>query len=145
MLPTETTARRSTPQELEAIVVRTLTWRLVPFLFLLYIVAYLDRINLGFAALQMQQQLGFNDAVYGFEGEALARLLASLSPPDFLFAAGNDRTDEALFERIQIDAWTVHLGPGPTRAAFVVPDVESLRRVLEMFANVTSPVTQEAQ
>jgi trehalose-6-phosphatase len=108
LLPTETTARRSTPQELEAIVVRTLTWRLVPFLFLLYIVAYLDRINLG-------------------------------------FAAGNDRTDEALFERIQIDAWTVHLGPGPTRAAFVVPDVESLRRVLEMFANVTSPVTQEAQ
>lgn len=73
MLPTETTARRSTPQELEAIVVRTLTWRLVPFLFLLYIVAYLDRINLGFAALQMQQQLGFNDAVYGFEGEALER------------------------------------------------------------------------
>jgi ACS family tartrate transporter-like MFS transporter len=51
---------------LEAVVVRTLTLRLVPFLFLLYIVAYLDRINLGFAALQMQQQLGFTDAVYGF-------------------------------------------------------------------------------
>ena len=46
--------------------VRTLTWRLVPFLFLLYIVAYLDRINLGFAALQMQKQLAFTDAVYGF-------------------------------------------------------------------------------
>src|ERR1700677_3824588 len=40
-------------------------WRLVPFLFLLYVVGYLDRINVGFAALQMQQQLGFNDAVYG--------------------------------------------------------------------------------
>jgi len=50
----------------EDVVVRTLTWRLVTFLFLLYIVAYLDRINLGFAALQMQQQLGFTDAVYGF-------------------------------------------------------------------------------
>ena len=35
------------------------------FLFLLYIVAYLDRINLGFAALQMQQQLGFTDSMYG--------------------------------------------------------------------------------
>lgn len=46
-------------------VVRLLTWRLVPFLFLLYIVAYLDRINLGFAALQMQKQFGFTDAVYG--------------------------------------------------------------------------------
>ncbi len=42
-----------------------LTRRLLPFLFLLYIVAYLDRINVGFAALQMQQQLRFNDAVYG--------------------------------------------------------------------------------
>jgi ACS family tartrate transporter-like MFS transporter len=48
----------------EAVVSRV-TWRLVPFLFVLYIVAYLDRINVGFAALQMQQQLGFNDAVYG--------------------------------------------------------------------------------
>ena len=45
--------------------VRKLTLRLVPFLFLLYIVAYLDRINVGFAALQMQQQLSFTDSVYG--------------------------------------------------------------------------------
>ena len=40
-------------------------WRLLPFLFLLYVVAYLDRINVGFAALQMKEQLGFSDAVYG--------------------------------------------------------------------------------
>ena len=39
--------------------------RLLPFLFLLYVVAYLDRINVGFAALQMKGQLGFSDAVYG--------------------------------------------------------------------------------
>ena len=45
--------------------IRTITLRLVPFLFLLYIIAYLDRINVGFAALQMQGQLGFNDNVYG--------------------------------------------------------------------------------
>jgi ACS family tartrate transporter-like MFS transporter len=42
------------------------TRRLIPFLFVLYIVAYLDRINVGFAALQMQADLGFSDAVYGF-------------------------------------------------------------------------------
>jgi len=42
-----------------------LFWRLLPFLFLLYIVAYLDRINVGFAALQMQKQLHLSDAVYG--------------------------------------------------------------------------------
>jgi ACS family tartrate transporter-like MFS transporter len=40
-------------------------WRLLPFLFLLYVVAYLDRINVGFAALQMRAQLGFSDSVYG--------------------------------------------------------------------------------
>jgi ACS family tartrate transporter-like MFS transporter len=51
---------------MEEAVVRRLTLRLVPFLFLLYIVAYLDRINVGFAMLQMQQQLSFTDTVYGF-------------------------------------------------------------------------------
>jgi ACS family tartrate transporter-like MFS transporter len=40
--------------------------RLVPFLFLCYIFAYLDRINVGFAALQMNAELGFSSAVYGF-------------------------------------------------------------------------------
>jgi len=37
----------------------------MPLLLLLYVVAYLDRINVGFAALQMQTQLHFSDAVYG--------------------------------------------------------------------------------
>jgi ACS family tartrate transporter-like MFS transporter len=39
--------------------------RLIPFLFLLYIVAYLDRINVGFAALQMNEALGFSATTYG--------------------------------------------------------------------------------
>ena len=42
-----------------------LRWRLLPFLFLLYVVAYLDRINVGFAALQMKAELGFSDSIYG--------------------------------------------------------------------------------
>ncbi|MBC5764957.1 MFS transporter [Ramlibacter albus] len=44
---------------------RKLTWRLVPFLFLCYVVAFLDRINIGYAQLQMKQTLPFSDAVYG--------------------------------------------------------------------------------
>ncbi len=40
-------------------------WKLLPFLFLLYVVGYLDRINVGFAALQMKDQLGFSESVYG--------------------------------------------------------------------------------
>ncbi|WP_317205081.1 MFS transporter [Janthinobacterium sp.] len=39
--------------------------RLLPFLFLCYVVAYLDRVNVGFAKLQMQADLGFSDTVYG--------------------------------------------------------------------------------
>ena len=40
-------------------------WRLIPFLFMLYIVAYLDRVNVGFAAIDMNRDLGFSAAVYG--------------------------------------------------------------------------------
>lgn len=39
--------------------------RLIPFLFLCYIFAYIDRVNVGFAKLQMQQDLRISDAVYG--------------------------------------------------------------------------------
>jgi MFS transporter, ACS family, tartrate transporter len=42
-----------------------ITWRLIPYLFLLYIVAYVDRVNVGFAAMDMKRQLGFSDTVYG--------------------------------------------------------------------------------
>ncbi|MGE0044049.1 MAG: MFS transporter, partial [Vicinamibacterales bacterium] len=39
--------------------------RLIPFLFLLYVVAYLDRVNIGFAALEMNADLGLSAAAYG--------------------------------------------------------------------------------
>jgi D-galactonate transporter len=45
---------------------RRIVRRIMPYLFILYIVAYLDRVNVGFAGLQMKGDLGFNDAVFGF-------------------------------------------------------------------------------
>ena len=42
------------------------TWRLLPLLLAAYVVAYLDRVNAGFAKLQMTTDLHFSDAVYGF-------------------------------------------------------------------------------
>lgn len=39
--------------------------RIVPFLFVCYVVSFLDRINIGFAQLQMKHDLGFSDAMYG--------------------------------------------------------------------------------
>lgn len=44
---------------------RKVSWRLIPFLLLCYIVAYLDRVNVGFAKLQMLGDLNFSETVYG--------------------------------------------------------------------------------
>lgn len=44
---------------------RRVTWRLIPFLCLCYLAAYLDRINVGFAKLQMLTDLQFSSAAYG--------------------------------------------------------------------------------
>lgn len=41
-------------------------WRLVPFLGLLYLASYIDRVNAGFAALTMNRDLGFSPAIFGF-------------------------------------------------------------------------------
>ena len=47
-------------------VFRKIAIRLIPFLFLCYLAAYLDRVNVGFAKLQMQKELAFSETVYGF-------------------------------------------------------------------------------
>lgn len=44
---------------------KKITWRLLPYLFVAYVFAYLDRVNIGFAAAQMKTDLNFSDAVYG--------------------------------------------------------------------------------
>ncbi|WP_229259256.1 MFS transporter [Duganella aceris] len=44
---------------------RRVSWRLMPFLFLCFVAAYLDRVNVGFAKLQMLNDLKFSDTVYG--------------------------------------------------------------------------------
>jgi len=41
-------------------------WRLIPLMLLLYIVNYLDRVNVGFAALTMNKDLGFSPEIFGF-------------------------------------------------------------------------------
>lgn len=44
---------------------RKITWRLIPLLFLAYVVSYIDRINVGYAKLQMSSDLHLTDAIYG--------------------------------------------------------------------------------
>jgi len=50
----------------EAATFRKVAWKLIPLLFLGYFVAYLDRVNVGFAKLQMAGDLSLSDEVYGF-------------------------------------------------------------------------------
>jgi len=63
---------------------RRVLWRILPLLLLLYFVAYLDRINISFAATSMQRDLHFSDALYGtgaglfFLGALLAQLPSNL-------------------------------------------------------------------
>ena len=45
---------------------RKVAWRLMPLLLACYVIAYLDRVNVGFAKLQMLEDLGFSELVYGF-------------------------------------------------------------------------------
>ncbi len=53
-------------QEAEERTYRKVTMRIVPFLFICYLAAYLDRVNVGFAKLQMLSELNFSETVYGF-------------------------------------------------------------------------------
>jgi MFS family permease len=50
----------------QSALIRKISSRLLPFLFFLYIVNYLDRVNVSFAALQMKPALRFSDSVFGF-------------------------------------------------------------------------------
>ena len=52
-------------QAFEEATYRKVAWRLMPLLLICYIIAYLDRVNVGFAKLQMIGALGFSDVVYG--------------------------------------------------------------------------------
>jgi ACS family tartrate transporter-like MFS transporter len=51
--------------DVATVTLRKVTLRLMPFLFILYIVAWLDRVNVGFAALQMNADLRFSSTVFG--------------------------------------------------------------------------------
>lgn len=52
--------------DVEKRTIKRVMWRLMPFLMLCYFVAYVDRVNVGFAALRMNQDLGLTQTVFGF-------------------------------------------------------------------------------
>ncbi|RIV80144.1 MFS transporter [Aurantiacibacter xanthus] len=56
----------TTTGELEKRTIAKLRWRIIPFVMLLYFIAYLDRVNIGFAALTMNADIGLSSAAFGF-------------------------------------------------------------------------------
>jgi MFS transporter, ACS family, tartrate transporter len=50
----------------EKALVRKISWRIIPFVFILYIISYLDRANIGYAALQMNKELALSSEAFGF-------------------------------------------------------------------------------
>ncbi|HEX5163657.1 MAG TPA: MFS transporter [Steroidobacteraceae bacterium] len=70
--------------DIERATMARVTWRLLPFLLLLYIISWLDRVNVGFAKLQMNSDLGLSETAYGlgagifFIGYALCEIPSNL-------------------------------------------------------------------
>ena len=56
----------TTRSEIETSTIRAISWRLIPFLILAYFLAYLDRVNLGFAALTMNADLNFTPLIFAW-------------------------------------------------------------------------------
>jgi len=65
---------------------KRIAWRLLPYLFLLYVIAFLDRMNISAAALQMPGDLGFSDRVVGFGSGIFFLGYFSLGIPGALIA-----------------------------------------------------------
>lgn len=55
----------TSPEVVENMTYRKVAFRIIPLLMICYIIAYLDRVNVGFAKLQMSEELGFSEAIYG--------------------------------------------------------------------------------
>ena len=114
--------------------------RVLPLLFVCYIVAYLDRVNVGFAKLQMTAALSLSDAAYGF-GAGIFFI------GYFLFEVPSNLILQRVGARVWIArimitwgvvsaafAFVAHIPWGPLPALFGVPPVEfsfyALRMVL---------------
>jgi len=60
------TSEANAPGSFESKIIKKLQWRLIPFLFLLYVISFIDRVNIGFAALTMNKELAISSEQFGF-------------------------------------------------------------------------------
>lgn len=62
---------------------------------------------------------------------------------DFIFAVGDDYTDEDLFSSLPQDAYTVKIGLGNTNAAYFLKSWQSMRLLLKKFADISNHLKKE--
>jgi D-galactonate transporter len=77
-------AGASPAKDEETPIYRKVTWRLLPFLTICYVIAYLDRVNVGFAKLQMSTDLQFSETVYGLGAGIFFLFYAAFETPSNL-------------------------------------------------------------
>jgi MFS family permease len=115
----EISSTRKDAEVRDDVTYRKVAWRLIPFLFVCYIVAYLDRINIGIAKLQMLNDLGLGNAAYAFGASVLFwGLIIFEIPSNFMMTRVGAR---AWISRIMI-SW----GIGSTAVAFTAPIASAL-------------------
>jgi trehalose 6-phosphate synthase/phosphatase len=68
------------------------------------------------------------------KGALATQLLDEYADADFVFGIGDDRTDEDLFAQLPANAWSVHVGSGPSKASYRIPNVRSVRELLDRLA-----------
>jgi trehalose 6-phosphate synthase/phosphatase len=88
----------------------------------------------GSKVIEIRQQ-GIN------KGAVASRLVAAIEPQTVVVAMGDDRTDEDLFTALPATAFTIHVGPQPSRARYRINDPAAARRLLEKLLSSDSGIS----
>jgi trehalose 6-phosphate synthase/phosphatase len=73
------------------------------------------------------------------KGRVVDRILREIRDPGRIVAIGDDRTDEEMFAAVPPDGVTVHVGPGPSRAAYRLANSAAVRDLLSLLARLVQP------
>ena len=130
----------ATARAAETSVLRKVAWRLVPFMGLLYFVAYLDRVNVGYAALTMNQDIGLSAAAYG-AGAGIFFI------GYFLFEIASNLILEGLCmdDLKAVEAGTQSLLKMPSEAKWRVSNDMMYRRYSNEFVQAVEELQKEAE
>ena len=94
--------------------------RLMPFVFLLYLISYLDRVNVGFAGLQMTRELGFSNYVFGLGGGIFFIGYFLLEVPGFDSGGSLERPQMDRSHHDHLGLGGIAHGTDPQRAAVLL-------------------------